>query len=353
MRLFATIGSETVEVSSDDYDLRRMQDFYHPYYRFTEDPPTDGAVASVQVRCSGSMADSTPTTSMLSYLLPTPSESVRIGSSPDELVFERPVPDVTVRMQRSTRHIEISGHHPVHVELQVRTLVRDQLLGQLEKLGGWIVFHAAAVQRDGVGIAFMGERNAGKTSSLIALMSTGKYDFLSADRVKLRPAEDSLGMRGMPARCNLHRITLETDPFLKPIAEGRRYDAENKCLVDVADIVGLAGVDHVGSANLRLIVLPHLSEGHHGVDVEVVTDPGRARSEVAAQLMEGMPVDKHTHWLNYFPDAGVSLKARLDAVLKQIASGAAVIRVRSNYHDYVDAIRSGTFDPLTYVDANR
>jgi hypothetical protein len=329
-----------------------MQDFYHPYYRFAEDRPADGVVASVVIRCSGSAADSEPTTSMLSYLMPTPPDGVRIGSSPDEVVFQRPVPDVTVRVLRSLRRIEIGGDHPVHVELQVRTLVRDQLLGQLEKLDGWVVFHAAAVHRDGVGIAFMGERNAGKTSSLIALMSTGNYDFLSADRVKLRPAEGSPQMRGMPARCNLHRIALETDPFLRPIADGRRYDAENKCLVDIADIARLAGVDHVGSTNLRLVVLPHLSEEHRGVEVEVVTDPDRGRSEVAAQLMEGMPVDKHTHWLNYFPDAGVSLQARLHAVLRQITSDVAVIRVRSNYHDYVEAIRAGSFDPFTYVDAN-
>lgn len=159
-------------------------------------------------------------------------------------------------------------------------------------------------------------------------------------------------MRGMPARCNLHRITIETDPFLRPIANGRRYDAEDKCLVDIADIVRLAGTSHVGSTNLRLVVLPRLSDEHRGVDVEVVTDPDRARSQVAAQLMEGMPVDKHVHWLNFFPDANVSLRARLDAVLRQITSDVVVIRVRSNYRDYVDAIRAGSFDPFTYVDAN-
>jgi hypothetical protein len=341
---YASVGDQTVMLTADGYDLRRPQAFYRPYYELTIEKPAGTPLVHVHVRCTGRSADAPPVTAMGKYL--EPSDPQHITSSPDGLVFPRPVPDVTVRVSRKDKRIDIVGDHPTHVELQTRTLVRDQLLGQLEKLAGWVVFHAAAVQRAGAGVAFLGHRNAGKTSSLIALMSTGKYDFLSGDRVKLRLAASGPEMRGMPARCNLHRIALETDPFLRPLAAGRRYDAEDKCLVEVGDLTRLAGVDHVAGADLRALVLPNLSAGHRGVRAEVLTDADAIRRHLLEQVMEGTPADKHVHWLHYMPDTAVSLDARLRCVADQIVDKVPVIAVRSNYHEYVEAIRAGSFDPL-------
>ena len=318
--MHATIDGETIELGSQGYDLERTRIFYQPYYELVPGRAAADPVATVQVTCTGRGVGAVPVTDMRMYLEPTVAQVPGEGG---DQVFPRPVADLLVRSSPARRSIQIGGDHPLHVELQVRTLVRDQLLGQLEKLHGWVVFHAAAVHLDGAGIAFMGNRNAGKTSSLIALMSTGRYDFLSADRVKLRLSDGYPQMRGMPARCNLHRIALENDPFLRPLAGGRTYDFEGKCLVDVRDLTTLAGVRHVGSADLRLIVLPELSPQHEGLNVTVVRDSAEARRCVAEQLMEGTPVDKHVHWLHYFPDARASLPERLDSVLKQVGRWSA------------------------------
>lgn len=345
--LYGSIGEESVALTSDSYDVRRTRDFYRPYYDLVEVQPAGEPLATVQVRCSGRATEST-TTDMRSYLqAPREPDVTMTGRS--GLIFRRPVPDLTVSVSRARRLIEITGDNPTHVELQVRTLLRDQLLGQLEKLQGWTVFHAAAVQRDGTGIVFAGDRNAGKTTSMIALMSTGKFDFLSADRVKLRAGDERPQLRGMPGRCNLHRVALTTDPVLKPLAAGRHYDREGKCLVDVGDLTRLTGVEQVAAADLGLIVFPDLWPGQKGIDVELLTDRTELRRSLTAQLMEGTPADKHVHWLHYLPDTKVSLAARLAAVAGQVGETVAAVRVRSNYHEYVSALRSGSLDFLEFV----
>jgi hypothetical protein len=347
-RYHVEVDTDQVELTADGYDLRHTQEFYHPYYELRPGPASR-PIAAVHVACSGLRADDRPELAMLQYLASTQSRPEITADGRTVEVFARPVPDLRIRMDRPARRIEIQGDHPVHVELQLRTLLRDQLLGQLEKARGWVVFHAAAVCRDGVGVAFMGDRNAGKTTSLVALMSTGRWHFLSADRVKLRPADDGVAMRGMPARCNIHRIALENDPFLRPLARGRRYDAEDKCLVDVADLTGLAGVLQHAAAPLRVLVLPRLDPQRRGLRTRVVTDAFTIRDLVAAQLMEGTAVDKHRHWLHYLPDSSGTLGDRLDRVLGVLARSVTVVTVDSSYHDYVDAIRSGKLDPLRYV----
>jgi hypothetical protein len=341
------IDEQQVTLTSESYDLTRIRDFYRPYYDLLAGPAAR-PVAVVHVACSGARAGEEPVLAMGRYLAGS-SPSVQTVNGRQVELFARPVDDVRIRVDRAAGRIDVLGDHPVHVDLQVRTLVRDQLLGQLERARGWVVFHAAAVCRDDVGVAFMGDRNAGKTTSLIALMSTGQWDFLSGDRVKLLPDATGLQMRGMPARCNLHRVSIERDPFLQPLAAGRRYDAEDKCLIDVAELTTLAGVGHRAGARLRVLVLPTLHPRYGQLTWRVVTDATSARRLVAAQLMEGTPVDKHRHWLNYLPDQAATLTHRLGRVLDALVGSVTVVTVESSYARYVEAIRAGEFDPCSFV----
>jgi hypothetical protein len=349
-RLYASVEGSTIQLTASGYDLDRLRTFYRPYYDLVETDPGRPYLVSVRLACRGIGGAEPAVTAMSNYLEPSVGRPSADGAATD---FARPVADLRVRMSRARSQVEIEGRHPTHVDLQARTLVRDQLFGQIEKSSGWVVFHGAAVQRDGLGVAVLGPRNAGKTTSLLSLMAGGRYDFLSADRVKLRAAGNAVRLRGFPARCNVHRVAVETDPFLAPLASPRRFDTEGKVLIEIGELTGLAGVRQVAQAELAVVLLPDLRGDDSDLTVTRLTRADQINEAVSAQLMEGTPVDKHTHWLHYFPDTMPSLPGRLAAVLSRLPATVVVLAVRGSHAGYTSAIRDGTFDPLRVAGRDR
>ena len=336
-----------VNFHSSEGDLDALRTFYRPYYELRSGIVPDAHLLVVALVSAGTSELRPSVTDMRVYLQP----SEAVFHNRRYSLYIRPTTNIQVLVDRSERRIIVRAGNPVESNLQMRTLVRDQILRQIEKPDGSVVFHGSAVQKEGMGIAFMGPRNAGKTTSLLSFMAYQHYDFLSADRVKLRSEAGGIAMVGMPARCNITRVALERDPFLKPIRERLHvaYDFEGKSLIEIGPIIELAGVRHVAGAWLRVIVFPELREDHVGLDVDVLNDPEEVKQQLEANVMEGTTLDKHVHWLHYFPDKRGDLQTRTQTVTAAVARTVRFLRVRASHGRYAAAVHSGAFDPWSFV----
>ncbi len=346
---WASINDSTVRIAGTAAQLDELRDFYAPYYRLLDGAPADATAEILVWVCEGQRDSTAAITDMRVFLRASRPTIV------DEhfTLFVRPVTGIEVVCDRATGRILLCGERATEVALQARTLVRDQIFRQLEKREGSVVFHASAIELGGVGVAFAGARNSGKTVSLLAFLSTRSANLVSCDRVKLCTDQDraTITMTGMPARCNIHRVTLKRDPFLRPLAHEAsiRYDREGKTLVDAKSVVQLAGVAQIAAAPLGVVVLPEIVPGRASFSFERVDDRDEVRRLMRANVMEGSRKDRHVHWLGWVPDPPTTLAERIEGALDGLAERVKVVRVRAGYESYVKAIEDGSFDPLAVV----
>lgn len=243
--------------------------------------------------------------------------------------------------------VTIAAPDALVVELQARVLLRDQLLQRFEHDAGAVIWHAAAVARRGRGVAILGERNAGKTTAMLALMARSGHDFVSADRVGIMatpPAPPVL--LGVPARANVHLVSLRPGEPLADLRVG--VDAataiDGKVLVDPAELAAHFGVGITASAQLDTVIVPRIDEAARS-QVARTQDPRHVRALLAGHVLgEANAANTHPHWLRH-PAVSVETAGRSDdaveRVLADIAERCTVYEFtgdRSSYLDWLAAV---------------
>jgi len=90
---------------------------------------------------------------------------------------------------------------------------------------GYVLCHAGAVARGGRALALCGTSGAGKSTTSLALVAAG-LDFVSNDRVLLKPRDGGVEVQGIPKHPRVNPGTLVHNPLLHPIlgtAERERF----------------------------------------------------------------------------------------------------------------------------------
>jgi hypothetical protein len=106
--------------------------------------------------------------------------------------------------------------------LRVMRVIRELAMDAAHAAGGRFL-HASCVAVDGRAIAVTGPRSAGKTSLLLYLLCAGRCDYLTNDRLLVRPQGDRLSLEGMPTVVSIRAGTLGMfEQFAATVAE-RRY----------------------------------------------------------------------------------------------------------------------------------
>lgn len=308
--------------------------FYRPYYAFEEadEGEADWTLDLAVVANSGRRAIELDPAVYLS-------RPARVDGPLE--TFERPGQDMIIALDRTCRRIGITGADPAEVELQARILLRDQILQTIEKRAGDVIVHAAAVQKEGKGLAFLGSKNAGKTTALLRMMFGRGFDFVSSDRIKLtRGLGEGLHLVGVPARVNVHQAALAEgelleafgrNPTLAPVRQG-------KILIDAKQLAAAAGVSLAGSARVRGLIFPQVQPG---ADLTVVRlEPTEILARLQANLMDGGNGDSHGDWLDLHREVGVAHAIdRLTAVTAD--TGLFGLSVVGDYPSYVHWLAHG------------
>ena len=128
---------------------------------------------------------------------------------------------LTVGAERTPVQVVAPRDH-ARVRVLVMRVVRE--LAMLESLErGDLLVHAAAAVHRGRAILIAGQKRAGKTTTLLSLLSSGQAQYLSNDRVLVDRSGRPPMAYGLPTIVKIRADALEYLPGLPAPREGRHY----------------------------------------------------------------------------------------------------------------------------------
>lgn len=148
----------------------------------------------------------------------------------------------------------------------------------VEQARGSIVLHSAAVvdPANGQVAAIVGPKGAGKTTTMLALIATGRYRYFSGDKVLLDMHEGALRARGWPDFPHIGIGTLRQHPDLAArlgIAltndDGAPLSDRDKVLIDPALLMSNIDTSERGDGTLGALILPGVDRAGNGELVEL------------------------------------------------------------------------------------
>jgi hypothetical protein len=312
-----------------------LADFYRPYYALERGwYPTPSL--SVHAVLKGARRSGPPIIDVSQYLQP-PS---RVFDDGFTSVFERSRLPIEIVLDRAQRSITVHAAHPIELHLQTRLLLRDQLFQRIEARRGRVMLHGSAVEKGGRVVAFMGPRNSGKTTGLLALVIRRGFNFVSADRIGLCLEQSGdVELAGVPGRCNIPLVAFAAGAPAAPLREEIALSAaiRGKVLVDAERLARLGKTGVTPKGQLSTIVFPHVGAHEKTLRVRTVRDRERIHRHLIDNCLEGADQNKHVHWLHYFPEDSVATagrRAAMTALADAIADQVRVLEVSGSYADY-------------------
>ncbi len=339
-----------IAIAGDAESCGFVRAFHDPYIRFVDGHgPADALVLAVRL----------PGVEELDDQVDDQRRFLRRSTSREVLGLEyhhRPLAQSHVLFDRRAHRVVVASTSSFALRRQLSALLRDQVLGSLDSTNGFEVLHAAGAVRDGIGIAVTGPPGAGKTSTLLALLSTGEWDFVSNDRLKLRQIAGRVEMRGVAARCNLDPRVLQMPKlFGAPIpaaVEGRQAADARKVPVDPRQILALVGRDIVPSCELRVIVVPEVDDDFDDLQVEVATDASAIASVLDSNRLDHTESNTNPDWLGWRWPENLAAAASV-AALSSADPRLCMVRIRCSFDVLFTSIRSGRLRLEQYaVDRN-
>lgn len=214
----------------------------------------------------------------------------------------------------------------------VRNLIRWQAYerGELFVHGGMVAVH-------GVGIAFLGRKRAGKTSSILSALVNAAADFVSNDDLVLAPTPDGVLGHGYPRAVTIRLDSLmavtRDDQRLRSLVHDVRHPinhhrVQESLFVRCAELVAAAGTSLRPRHPLHVVAFPGFLQPGESAGVEEL---GRAEAaRLLAEHTESEATDHDPFLASWFPSYDESARA---AVVGQLLDTATFVRVRQDMDD--------------------
>ena len=119
-----------------------------------------------------------------------------------------------VLFKASRQILVVSPHDALSRRMHVMLIIRRAFQMLLVERG-WVLFHAACVAKAGMGIGIAGGKHAGKTSTLINLLSRLGCDLIANDKILLKARDGDLLASAPPQKVNIRVGTVAHDQHLQ------------------------------------------------------------------------------------------------------------------------------------------
>lgn len=234
------------------------------------------------------------------------------------------------------------------VKRSLRNLMKLLLIDK-----GWLPFHSAACIRNDTGICILGNKFAGKTSTLVNLLAQPGARFVSNDNLFVRDGGTCIEGCGFPNNAGLRIGTLAAHPGLANRIEKTTHSFHPR--IDAAtfhDIIATTPADELRSSPERIVLLS--TELAECLDVPIehvtaidlflvvqfdpsaeqsrlapVTDPQQIRECLAANF-RSLSKEKLDFLQSFFDFDDNTLQAAFDALLKKFTSIVVVQELYQN-----------------------
>lgn len=158
---------------------------------------------------------------------------------------------------RKEKHIYIEGEQTDIVYQILRKAIRQIFTYELEVNNGFRL-HSSAVAIENNSFAFLGDKGAGKTTTLLSLISHGNINYVTNDILEVRNKGNNIIVQGWPTVCLIGRGTLsalEKYSFLLPSQEF----TNEKVIVEYNSIEEILDTKIVKDAHLNSIFFLELN----------------------------------------------------------------------------------------------
>jgi hypothetical protein len=136
-------------------------------------------------------------------------------SVPKWQVLEVPCSRSLILVATKWRRLRIVSRTQDALFYHTRKVIRHVITSELVQAGA-VMFHAACLERAGVGIAIAGARNTGKTTTLCALLRSAGSAYVSNDKLLITSDSDSVHGIGWPTKVGVCIGTRLAVPELRP-----------------------------------------------------------------------------------------------------------------------------------------
>jgi hypothetical protein len=251
------------------------------------------------------------------------------------------------------RELVVCAEEPIWRTTQTLRSVRHLLRWQAYQQP-WLFLHGGMVRLDGAGVAVVGAKKSGKTSTIMAMLAAGAA-FVANDDVTLSVQDAAVVGHGWPRTVAIRRDSVlalrDRMPGFPPDSRALRHPANRWGLdvlaqetldgyapllwVDPALLATAFSVPALPSTPLNATVLPHFDDSAQKPDLEQL-DAVSARALIQPYV-ETRAVGYDTFLADWFPARKVADTSVLDAVVQR-----PVFRLRqsmASLAESVDAIR--------------
>lgn len=221
---------------------------------------------------------------------------------------------------------------------EVHNVTRHILRVEAENQGA-IVLHGAVVAFDDTGIAFIGDKGAGKTTVLLSLLRRRGGSYVANDRFFLWPHAGRFRMTGWPTTCRINPATFiafeelhtlipksERDALLGPDENAWRTSRE-KVLLLPRDIGPLLQASTRQSAEVKAVVL--LEQAGEPLSSFADLPAGHAEDVLRRNLFTPVDVD-YPNWLGLEQPPMARRQAASDQAVGYLLSSLPAFRLRLN-----------------------
>ncbi|HST47025.1 hypothetical protein [Jatrophihabitans sp.] len=212
-------------------------------------------------------------------------------------------------------------------------IIRHLIRLQLEFQGGLVV-HASAVGCRDQALLVVGDKRAGKSTLLTALLLHGGADYLAGDRVFLWPEPDPSGwlVAGWPTALRLNPATAGIFAGLRAVADAARHAGppereagSRKLHIHPADIPGLLAVPVRPVATLTTVLFLGTAVGQPSTEVSEVSAE-RGLGLIEPNLLT--PHDpQHPNWLDLPRPSSRALQAARQAFTGELGSSVRLLEL--------------------------
>lgn len=155
---------------------------------------------------------------------------------------------------------------------QVINFINSQFLNWLQN-DGYLLCHAAALSRDGHGLAIAGLSGGGKSTLMLNLLEHDATRYVTNDRLLVRRRDDAVHAVGIPKLPRINPGTIVNNPRLFPLIDGdtrarllrmdtsELWQLEQKYDVDIGELYGSGRIQHETRLRNFLVL-----NWRHGVD---------------------------------------------------------------------------------------
>lgn len=243
-------------------------------------------------------------------------------------------------------------------------VIRHILRNEVENAGA-IVVHGSVVSIENIGLAFIGDKGTGKTTSLIALLRRRAGAYVANDRFFLWSDEKNIKVSGWPTTCRITLGTLALFEELYPLIPDKyrtkllraeiedRVILKKKILLLPQDIGRLLNSSIQRITNLHILVL--LESSSESISTFEECTPEYAETALRSNLFS--PVDhQHPNWMRLMQQSLDHRQASCERTISELLRSVCLLRLRGHpgvqgLLNFIDTIFSrASLPPIIHTD---